>query len=76
MENKFISVIAKFSENGVVVPQTILWEDGRKFSVDKIMDIRRCASIKVGGVGIRYHCKVHGKEVFLYRDEDSWFIES
>lgn len=76
MEKNFIKIIATFTEDGVVLPQTIVWEDGRMFSVDKILDIRKKASIKVGGIGLRYTCLVHGKQIYLYKEDDKWFLES
>lgn len=76
MEKNFIKIIATFTEEGVVLPQTIVWEDGRMFSIDKILDIRKKASIKVGGIGLRYTCLVHGKQIYLYKEDDKWFLES
>jgi len=70
-----VGILAEFSPSGRVTPKAILWEDGRRFSIDHILDMRRAASLKAGGLGIRYICKVHGKEVMLYKDEDRWFME-
>ena len=50
-------------------------EDGRVFEVDRLIDIRQAASLKGGGVGIRYTCNIMGKQVYLYDDEGKWFIE-
>jgi len=50
--------------------------DGRKFRIDKIKDIRRAASLKAGGTGIRYTCLVWGKECYLFYEENyKWFVE-
>lgn len=76
MGKKNISIIAKFTEDGRVLPQTLLWEDGRKFSIDRISDIRRAASLKAGGIGLRYDCYIHGKQVYLYKDDDMWYLET
>lgn len=75
VKKKYISLIAKFTEDGRVLPSAILWEDGRTFSIDQITDIRKAASLKAGGIGVRYTCLVLGKQVFLYKDEDRWFME-
>ncbi|MDF2566440.1 MAG: hypothetical protein K0Q53_2844, partial [Massilibacillus sp.] len=48
---------------------------GRKYSVDKVLDVRMAASLKMGGQGMRYKCRIHGKEVFLFCDTGQWFIE-
>ncbi len=77
MEKKYIKVVAIINEDGKMLPTNIIWEDDRNFSIDKILDIRREASIKYGAIGTRYICKVHGKEISLYNDNtNKWFIEN
>lgn len=75
MGKKFISVIARFTEDGKVLPLSIEWEDGRSFDIDKIVDIRKAASLKAGGIGTRYTCRILNKERYLYLDENRWYIE-
>lgn len=72
---KYVSVIAKFDTDGRVVPLTVLWEDGRKFEIDRILDVRRAASLKAGGVGIRYTVRIGRSETFLFYEDDKWFVE-
>ena len=45
-----LEVIAKFDVNGNIRPVSIVWEDGRVFPVDRILDIRKAASLKAGGL--------------------------
>ena len=54
MAKVFVEVIAKLTKDGKKVPLIIKWEDGRSFDIDRITDIRRAASLKAGGQGIRY----------------------
>ncbi|MBR2909901.1 MAG: hypothetical protein IKC11_06150 [Clostridia bacterium] len=72
---KYISVIAKMSSTGKVSPLSIIWEDGREFSIDKIIDCRPKASTKGGGKGLRYTVKIKGQEKYLFLNEYLWFIE-
>jgi hypothetical protein len=72
---KFVSVIAEFLLDGTVRPQILLWEDGRKISIDQIADIRKAASLKSGGIGLRYTCRTKNKWIYLYRENDYWFME-
>ena len=58
-----LKVNAEFDLDGFIRPTSIVWEDGRTFSVDRILDIRRAASLKAGGLGIRYTCRICGKVV-------------
>lgn len=72
----FVSVIANIDEEGNKKPLYIKWEDGRKFAVDKVTDIRRACATKVGGTAIRYTVRINGKTTFLFEDEGKWFAES
>ena len=49
----YVAVELTCDEAGVMHPQRILWEDGRKFEISSISDVRRAASLKAGGSGIR-----------------------
>lgn len=75
MSKKYVSVIAKFNEEGKITPLALVWEDGRNFNIDRVTDIRKSASLKAGGIGLRFTCFIRGKQVYLYKDEDKWFIE-
>lgn len=71
---KFVEVVAKFDEDGIT-PLSIQWPDGRIFEIDSIMDVRPAASVAVGGLGVRYKCKIGGKERLLFYEEPRWFVE-
>ena len=44
-----VSVTANFSTEAVITPLSFVWEDERRYSVDRVLDIRRAASLKTGG---------------------------
>ena len=71
-----LKVNAEFDIDGTIRPTSIVWEDGCTFAVDRILDVRRAASLKAGGLGIRYICRICGKVVNLYNDENHWFMEA
>ena len=72
----YVTVTVEFSTEGVLLPKSFIWEDGREYQIDRVKDKRRAASTKAGGVGERYTCLVEGKEVFLYyEDNNMWFME-
>ena len=71
----FVEVTAKHDKDGMVRPLSIIWEDGREFKIDRVIDVRKAASLKAGGLGIRYTCKIMGKQIYLFDDEGKWFIE-
>jgi hypothetical protein len=76
MSKVFVEVIAKFTKDGGKVPLKIKWQDGRTFDIDKVTDVRRAASLKAGGQGMRYRCRINGKETYLWLEEDKWFVNS
>lgn len=62
MNKVYVDVVAEFSKEGCLIPILFVWEDGRKYKIDKVLKIERCASRKAGGVGTMYTCMVQGKE--------------
>lgn len=72
----FIQVNATFGSDGTVRPISFIWIDGETYEIDRIRHIERAAATKVGGTGIRYTVMVKGKERYLFRDEDRWFVEA
>ncbi len=76
MRKAYVEVLVRYTREGQKIPILIIWEDGRKFSVDRVLDIRRAASLKAGGQGIRYRCRICSKETFLWFEEGKWFVEA
>ena len=60
---------------GTLVPISIIWEDGRVFEIDRLLEVRAATSLKAGGVGVRYLCRISNKMVALFNEESRWFIE-
>ena len=71
---KYISVTAEFDEDGNLIPLTINWSDGRKFTIDRITDIRY-SSVPCGRGGLRYTCRIAGKDKFIFFEDNRWFVE-
>lgn len=75
MSKIFVEVILKQTVDGQKTPLKVVWGDGRSYDIDKVTDVRRAASLKAGGQGMRYLCRIQGKETFLWLEEDKWFVE-
>ena len=71
----FVKVTAEHDESGQVRPLYLTWTDVRKYEIDRVTDVRQAPSLRGGGLGIRYTCRVRGKEVYLFEDEGRWFVE-
>ena len=75
-EKIYVEVILRVNELGETYPLSVIWEDGRKFEIDKITDVRRACATKTGGTAIRYTVRIKGRTSFLYEDEGKWYVES
>lgn len=75
MRKVYVGVVARFDPAGGLIPQSVTWEDGTIYHIDRVLDARRSASLKAGGIGIRYTVRIHGKHTFLYYEDPAWFVE-
>lgn len=80
----YVDVQVDFDSDGNMKPRTIIWEDGHRFAIDKILDVRPAASLKVGGQGDRFTIRVWGKQSYLWFERSAaiegcqlgrWFVE-
>ncbi|MBE6778224.1 MAG: hypothetical protein E7541_02440 [Ruminococcaceae bacterium] len=71
----YVEVTASFLPDGGVMPLAVRWEDGTLYQVDRVLDVRPAASLKAGGCGIRYTCRIRGQQTYLFLDADRWFVE-
>ena len=72
----YVKVVVEYSPEGRVKPLSVEWEDGRRFEVDRLLDVRRAAATKAGGQGMRYTVRILGRETYLFEDEGRWFVEA
>lgn len=74
-EKVYVDVEAIFKD-GCLIPTSVIWVDGRKYLIDKVIECRRAASLKAGGAGIRYTCRIAGQIKYLFYEENNrWFME-
>lgn len=71
---KPVGVYVYVSPEGDIHPFKIKWYD-EQYSVDKIYNILPAASLKAGGFGMRYSCRINEKETHLYQEEEgTWLL--
>ena len=71
----YVEVTGKFDTEGNITPLSVTWEDGTVYEIDRILDKCRAASLKAGGIGMRYTCRILGQRSYLYYEEPRWFVE-
>lgn len=72
----YVDVYAVMRKDGTLLPRSFVWEDGEKYKIDRVLHITPAASLKVGGRGVRYTVSIGGKERYMFREEDRWFVEA
>ena len=75
MKKVYVQVTADFTPDGELRPQSFKWENGLDYRIDKVYECKKAVSLKVGGQGLRYRCRVMGKEVFMFFEDGRWFME-
>lgn len=80
----YVQVKADFRADGIMIPTSLVWEDGMHYEIDKVTDIRQAAAMKAGGQGDRYTIWVNGKPTYLFFERSTaitgnvigrWFVE-
>lgn len=71
----YVEVTARIDEDGQLTPLEIDWRDGRIFVIDRVYEVVRRASQRVGGTGMRYLVSVNGRDKFLFYEGPRWFVE-
>ena len=71
-----VEVVVRHLTDGSKIPLSITFEDGKRYSIDRLCDTRRAACMKVGGTGIRYTIAVSGRRTYLFEDDDLWWVEA
>lgn len=74
MVKKFVRVIADIDEAGKKTPKTLIYND-TKYDIDRVLEVRNCASFKAGGFGERYTIRIANNTTYLYFENGRWFVE-
>lgn len=67
-----------------MLPREITWEDGEKYEIDRVSDIRQAPALKAGWQGDRYTIWISGHQSYLFFGRNMaiagnnigrWFVE-
>lgn len=50
----YVEVVAVFASDGRLKPLSLTWENGRKYTIDRVLEVRPAPALKAGGQGDRY----------------------
>ena len=60
---------------GKMHPRAVILDDGRRYDISHVSDVRRAASLKAGGTGLRYQVTIGRRETYLYFEDPQWFVD-
>lgn len=71
-----VKVLVIVATDRTKTPVSLIFVDGKEYSIDRVCSRQRAAATKVGGTGIRYTIMIRGRQTYLFEDEDQWFVEA
>lgn len=80
----YVQVNADFNIDGLMLPRALIWEDGERYVIDRVVEIRQAFAQKSGGQGDRYTIEVRGHRSYLFFERapqltgniiGRWFVE-
>lgn len=80
----YVATTAAFDSDGRLRPTSITWENGKKYIIDKVTDVRQAAAMRAGGQGDRYTVLINGRQSYLFFERGTartgpnigrWFVE-
>ena len=76
----YVTVFARHELGGRIRPVAYQLPSGSPVKIDRVIDERQAASLKSGGQGMRYTCKITvdgvQSDIYLFHDEELWFMEA
>ena len=73
---EYVDILLAISADGFIRPVKLRLPNDEVYTIDRVIDVRRAASTKVGGTGIRYTVEILGQRTFIFEDEGRWFVEA
>lgn len=76
MNHQTVDVICLHTSQGTMTPLFIVWNNGIKYKIDKILQCCQTVSLKSGNSGTRYTCLFNQECRYLFYNDNRWFIEA
>ena len=62
----YVSVFVEHRSDGTMLPREIIWEDGQKYEIDRVIDIRPAYAAKAGARRSLHHPSQWCKNISLF----------
>ena len=72
---QYVEVVACHGIDGSVSPQAITIVGGKTYQIESASQPKENSDPLLGRDAIRYRVRIHGKDTFLYRSRERWFVE-
>ncbi len=81
----YVKVSSIIDPTGFMLPNAIIWSDGRIFKIDRVRDFRPASTLEKGRSGDCYTVLIHGEEKYLFFERTSpqfgsrigrWWVET
>ena len=73
MRKVSVGVLAQFDAEGRLLPVSVTWENGRVYSIDRVLGMRVS---RANSENRRYDVVIRAKPAYLYRSGDRWYMEA
>ena len=72
---QYVEVVACHGIDGSVSPQAITIVGGKTYQIESASQPKESFDPLLDRDAIRYRVRIHGKDTFLYRSRERWFVE-
>ena len=73
---QYVEVIVDVAVDGNQTPLAVVWEDGTRYPIAKVIDVRPASSKRFDGKGMRYTVQIGTYETRLFCEGRRWFVEA
>lgn len=73
---QYVRVVVEVDTGGLLTPLEVVWDDGTRYAIDAVLDVRPATSRKIDGTGMRYTVRIRGRDTYLFCEGARWFVEA
>ena len=70
----YVDVVVTYDKYGFITPNSITYEDARKYAINKVLQVRRLDNLQTGGTIVKYVIQINKQVTSLYFD-GRWYVE-